>query len=251
MITIENIAPNAHRITVMGAFHYDDAEKSVAFAKERLASKEGGSLLIDLTALADFSFSAVSDELMHIPSMLKFVYSLDRIAIISDEEWLRSAARLESALLPGVEYQVYDDDEAEAALAWVTQEVDAPHLGAFTEIDVGNPAIAAFQLAGRLDSAESERGIAMVEARLQDPDCSSLMMVIKGWHGFDAELLFDFGLMRSKINLINEIDRYAIIGGPDWIGGTAQIMGSLVKPKIRAFDLDDQDEAVAWLNEPR
>ncbi|MEM7701328.1 MAG: STAS/SEC14 domain-containing protein [Pseudomonadota bacterium] len=248
MISIETISPKAHRITAMGAFHFEDAEKFVAFAKERLASKEGGNLLIDLTALADFTFSAVSDQLMHIPSLLQFIYSLDRIAILSDEEWLRSAARLESALLPGVAYQVYDEDEADAAMAWVTEEVEEPHLGAFAEIDVGNASIAAFQLAGRLDSAESERGIAMVEARLKDPACSKLMMVIQSWHGFDAELLFDFGLMRSKMGLISEIDRYAIVGGPDWLGGTAQIMGALVKPKIRAFDLDDQDDAVGWLS---
>lgn len=248
MLDIEELSPSAHRVTVMGAFHYDDAEKFIAFAKDHNADGKGGNLLIDLTALADFTFSAVSDQLMHVPSLLKYIYSLDRIAIISDEEWLRSAARLESVLLPGVEYQVYDEDEADAALAWVTEEVDEPHLGAFTELNVGDPSIAAFQLAGRLDSAESERGIAMVEARLKDSSCSSLMMVIKSWHGFEAELLFDFGLMRSKLGLIDEIERYAIVGGPSWIGGTAQIMGALVKPDIRAFDEDEQEEALAWLS---
>ncbi len=247
MLNIEELSPRAHRITVMGPFHYEDAEKFVAFAKERLAAKDGGNLLIDLTALADFTFSAVSDQLMHVPSLLKFVYSLDRIAIISDEEWLRSAARLESILLPGVEYQVYDDDEADTALAWVTQEVDEPHLDAFSELDVDDSSIAAFQLAGRLDSAESARAIAMVEERLKAPECRHLMMVIKSLHGFDAQLLFDFGLMRSKMHLIYEIDRYAIVGGPDWLGGTAQMMGALVKPQIRAFDDDEQDKALAWL----
>ena len=88
----------------------------------------------------------------------------------------------------------------------------------------------------------------MVEERLKNPDCKALMMVIKSWHGFEAELLFDFGLMRSKLGLIDEIERYAIVGGPSWIGGTAQIMGALVKPDIRAFDEDEQDEAVAWLS---
>ena len=248
MLEVEELAPNVHRVTVMGAFQYADAEKFIAFAKERITSEKGGNVLFDLTSMADFTFSAVSDQMMHIPSLLKFVYSLDRIAIISDEGWLRSAARLESVLLPGVDYQVYADDAAAAALAWVSEEVDDPHLDAFSEMDVGDPSIAAFQLAGRLDTAESERGIAMVEARLKDPDCSSLMMVIKSWHGFEAELLFEFGLMRSKMSLIDEIDRYASVGGPDWLRGTAQMMGALIKPEIRAFELEDLDEAVAWLS---
>ncbi|MEO0590331.1 MAG: STAS/SEC14 domain-containing protein [Pseudomonadota bacterium] len=247
MLEIEQLSPKAHRIVAMVEFREEDAHKLVAFAKEQVAAGGGGHVLIDMTALAGFSWSAVTIELAHMGALLKWVYGLDRIAIISDEDWIRTGARLESALLPGVVYEVYDDDEADAALAWVTEEQDNPHTGAFHELDLGNPAIAAFQLAGRLDSAESERGIAMVEARLKDPECSKLMMVIKSWHGFDAELLFDFGLMRSKMHLIDDIDRYAIVGGPSWIGGTAQLMGKLIKPDIRAFDDEEQSEAAAWL----
>ena len=248
MITIESIARHAHRVNVMAEFRQADVEELLEFVKQRNADGGGGNLLIDVTSMAGFSWSAVMEEIGHMGAFMKYVYALDRIAIISDEAWMRTAARLESILLPGVEYQVYDDDEAETALAWVLEEVDEPHLNAFQELDLGDPSIAAFQLAGRLDSAESERGIAMVEARLRDPECTRLMMVIKSWHGFDAELLFDFGLMRSKLGLIDEIERYAIVGGPSWIGGTAQIMGALVKPDIRSFDEDEQDEAVAWLS---
>lgn len=249
MITIENIAPHAHRVNVMAEFRQADVKELLAFVKKRNADGGGGNLLIDVTAMAGFSWSAVLEEIGHMGAFMKYIYGLDRIAIISDEEWIRTAARLESILLPGVEYQVYDDDEAETALAWILEEVDDPHLDAFQELELGDASIAAFQLAGRLDSAESARGLAMVEARLKEPECKALMMVIKSWHGFEAELLFDFGLMRSKLGLIDEIERYAIVGGPSWIGGTAQIMGALVKPEIRAFDDDEQDKALAWLSE--
>lgn len=249
MITIETLSPKAHRVTVMGAFHYEDAEKFVALGKERLASGERGNLLIDVTAMADFSASAIGDQLVHIPSMLQFIYSLDRIAFISDEEWMRSAARLESMLLPGVAYQVYDDDEKDAALAWLLEEEDAPHKGAFREIELGRDDVAAFEVVGRLDGPESERGIAMVEDRLNDPKCAKLMMVIRHWHGFEAELLFSPKLMASKLKLIDRIERYAIVGGPSWVGGVAETMGHLIKPEIKAFDLDDEDEALEWLVE--
>ena len=247
MLNIETLSPKAHRVTVMGPFHYEDAEGLVAFAKERLASGERGNLLIDVTSLADFTFAAISDQMMHIPSMLQFVYSLDRIAFISDEEWLRSAARLESMLLPGVTYQVYDDDEKDAALAWVLEEEDGPHKGAFRELDIGRADVAAFEVVGRLDGPESERGMAMVEERLNDPACAKLMMVIRHWHGFEAELLFSPSLLSSKLKLVDKIERYAIVGGPGWVGGVAETMGKLIKPEIKAFDLDEQDEALEWL----
>ena len=56
-------------------------------------------------------------------------------------------------------------------------------------------------------------------------------------------------VMSNKLDMINQIERYAIVGGPDWVGGFSGLMGKMLKPEIRAFDLDDQDDAVRWLSE--
>lgn len=249
MIDIEQISDNAHRITFMAEFRQEDAQRLVDFAKERNEAGGGGNVLFDATAVQGFTFGAVTIELAHIPALTKWVYGIDRIAIVSDEEWIRTASRLESALLPGVTYQVYDEDEADAARAWVLEEADHPHTGAFHELDIGKPGIAAFELSGRLDRAESERGVAMVRAALEDPDCSRLMIVISHWHGFDMGAMFSSEVMGGKLDLIGKLDRYAIVGGPDWIGTMSGVIGMLLKPEIRSFDLDEQDEAVKWLSE--
>ncbi len=251
MIEVEQIAPDAHRIVAMAEFRQDDAQRIVDFAKEQLDSGGGGSLLIDLTSMAGFSFSAITVELAHLPSVLRYAYKLDRIAIISDEDWIRSAARVESALMPGLTYEVYDEDEADTARAWVLGEEDSPHKGAIRELDIGKPEIAVFELNGRLDRDESERGVAMVRARLEAPDCSRLMLIIKGWHGFDVDTMFSSQVMGGKLDLIGKLDRYAIVGGPDWIGGMASVIGALLKPEIRSFDLDEQVEALDWLKGER
>lgn len=249
MIDIEKISDKAHRIAMMEEFHQADAEQLVDFAKKRNAAGGGGNLLFDATAVAGFTFSAVTVELAHIPTLMKWIYGADRIAIVADEKWIRTGSRLESALLPGVTYEVYDEDEAEAARAWILEEADSPHTGAFHELDIGKPGIAAFELAGRLDREESERGVAMVRARIEDPDCSKLMIVIRNWHGFDLGSMFSSEVMRGKLDLIGKLDRYAIVGGPDWIRGFVGPINLLLKPDIRAFDLDERDEAVEWLEE--
>jgi len=248
MIDIEQISDTAYRMVVMEEFRQVDAQRIVDFAKERNAAGGGGNLLADLTAMTGFSFSAVSVELAHIPSLMRWVYGLDTIAIISDEDWIRTAARLESALLPGLAYAVYDENEVEAAKAWVLNQAEAPHTGAFHALGIGKPGIAAFELTGRLDREESERGVAMVRARLEEPDCSKLMIVIRNWHGFDIDAMFSRQVMGGKLDLIGKLDRYAIVGGPDWIGGMAGAIGKLLKPEIRAFDLDDRDDALEWLS---
>ena len=247
MIDFEKLSDNAHRIVVMAEFQQSDAEKLVQFAAERNAAGGGGNLLLDVTAVTDFTFSAVAVEFAHIPSLVKWIYGLDRIAIISDDDWVRTGARLESALLPGVVYEVYDEDEEDAARAWVLGQADGAHTGAVRELDIGNPNIAAFEISGRLDREESERGTQMIRARFAATDCSRLMLVIRNWHGFDIDTLLSTQVFAGKLELMKQLERYAIVGGPSWIGNLAGVMNTLVKPDLKAFPLDQQDEAVAWL----
>lgn len=246
MIDIEEIGPKVHRIAVYGEAHEDDARAFVEFARERLAAGGGGNLLVDFVSLADFTFSAVSEELLHVPMLLRWLRSLDRIGIVSDEEWMRTAARLESVLLPGISYAVYDEDEADAARRWVLGEIDHPHGGAVNELDLGED-IAGFELVGRLDREEAERALDTVRARLTGTECSKLMVVVRKWHGFEADAALSSHVMNAKIDLLKHCDRYAVVGGPDWIRALAGTFGKLVKPEVRTFDLDEEEAALRWL----
>jgi hypothetical protein len=42
-----------------------------------------------------------------------------RVAIVSDQAWIRAATRLESAVLPFISYRVFEPAERDQALAWV------------------------------------------------------------------------------------------------------------------------------------
>ncbi len=247
MIDIDQIAPNAHRIVIMEEFHQADAQRIVEFARQQNAGGKGGNLLLDLTAMATFNLSAISAELAHLPTLMQLLYKLDRIAIVSDDEWVRNLSRLESALLPGVTYQVYDDDEEPAARAWIMGETDEPRSHAFFELELGKPGIAAFELSGRLDLEQAKRGVELVRQRLEQPDCSRLLLVIRSWHGFDMEAMFNGDLIAGKFDVIDSIERYAIVGGPGWVRTAAQVARNFITPKIRTFDLYEQSEAVAWL----
>ena len=65
-------------------------------------------------------------------------------------------------------------------------------------------------------------------------------------HGLDGMSL---QTMADKVGLINELDRYAVVGGPGWVAGMARAVGALMTPDIRVFDLDQRAEAEAWLSE--
>lgn len=120
MIDIERIAPDAHQFLVYGEISRDDIAAFIAFAKAQVESGERSHALFDMTSIASLpTLSAITLELANMGTLMKWVYQLDRIAVVSDEAWLRAASRIESALLPGVSYAVYDADEADKARAFV------------------------------------------------------------------------------------------------------------------------------------
>lgn len=246
MIDIERISPKAHQMLVYGEITPADTRKFVAFAKQQAAAGEGGHLLIDMVSMAGFSWSAIVEELAHVPVLMRWLYSLDRIALVSDEEWIRTMARLESALLPGVSYAVYDADEVEAARAWVLEDSARAHAGAVAERDVG-PDVAVIELTGRLDREETENGLDLVRARLVATGATRLMVVIRKWHGFDPDAALSGKVMQGQLDLLDKLDRYAVVGGPGWLRQMASTFGPLVKPEVRSFDADEEDAALAWL----
>lgn len=248
MISIERLSTKSHQIVIYGEVNGDDLAQLTAFAKDQNTQGLGGNALFDLVSMASFSWTAMLGELAHVPALLQWIYRLDRIAVVSDEEWIRSAARLESALLPGLAYAVYDAHEAERARAWVLEESAHPYTGALTERDAG-AGIAVLELTGRLDRHETERVLALLHDKLADPACARLMLVVRQWHGFDADTAFSSAVWQGKVGLIDQIERYALVGGPVWLRQMAAAFGALVKPEVRTFDLADEEAALVWLRE--
>ena len=255
MIAIEKIAANAHCIVVMGAFDEADAKQVVEFAKSQATIADdtegtsGGNLLINLSALSNFSLSAIGEELRNVPVLWQYIRGLERIAIVSDQGWIRNLARLESALLPNVTYEVYSEDEAETAREWVLGTAQKPHAEAVRRIEEDRRGMFALAVSGRLDRETASRVLSEASEALSDPDCSRLLVVIENWHGFDMDTLMSEGLFSTKIDLIDKIDRYAIVGGPGWLRSLATGIAPMIACEIRGFDDTQKNEAIAWLEE--
>ena len=121
----------------------------------------------------------------HLGVVLRMLGKLDRIAIVADEPWLRTAARIESAMPPGVTYEVFSSDKAGQARDWVLSKTDRPHGDAVRVIDVGDPSIVAFELDGRIDRQNAEDAVSQLKATLDASNATLMMARVKNWQGFD------------------------------------------------------------------
>jgi hypothetical protein len=66
---------------------------------------------IELTSLAGYMARALP--------LLGKLDKFGRIAVVADQAWVRSGTRLESAMLPMLNYRVFMPEERAEALAWV------------------------------------------------------------------------------------------------------------------------------------
>ena len=73
------------------------------------------------------AFSAIAEEMRHIPLLFRMIRQIDRVAIVADEAWVRIASRIESALIPGVHYEVYPREEAAHAREWLLRRAEGAH----------------------------------------------------------------------------------------------------------------------------
>lgn len=129
MLTLTPIPPAALEITVEGPLVREDVARAIAEIDAMLDTVERLDILADVRGKPDIHPSLILEELKHLPTLFRMMRAIDRIAVIADENWVRTAAKIEGKLIPGVTYEVYTRDQADDARAWLLRQTDDPHPG--------------------------------------------------------------------------------------------------------------------------
>ncbi|MCP4328450.1 MAG: STAS/SEC14 domain-containing protein [Alphaproteobacteria bacterium] len=73
----------------------------------------------------------------------------------------------------------------------------------------------------------------------------ALMFMDESFEGWSAEAMWDdakFGL-----NHIREVERIALVGGPEWVRKAGRLMAHFIPAEVRIFDADELDDAISWV----
>ena len=116
--------PAMNRIDVALSGRLDRAE-IVEALDDLLKHSEGMTHARMLYTVQDFempSLGALSAEILRMPSVIGLVSRFDRIAVLSNTGWLRSAAEIEGAMIPHIALKSFPLSECEAAEDWLEGE---------------------------------------------------------------------------------------------------------------------------------
>lgn len=119
MLTVTRPSPDRLDIDLRGSL---DADAMRAGLDEIIALSEGmrnGRMLYRITDFAMPTLGALGVEFQRLPKLFALVARFDRCAVVSDAAWLRRAAEIEGALIPGLKIKSFDLPDAAAAEAWL------------------------------------------------------------------------------------------------------------------------------------
>ena len=232
-----------------GRLEQSDVARSMDLLDAAFAQGGLVHLFIEVPDFKGLSGDAWLSDLSHGLHYLTRLKQFGRVAIVSDQSWVRTISRIESALLPFLTYEVYTSGQRDHALAWVRGEVGDPHCAPLRILESDDADILAFVIDGRITPAAIDLIYDRL-AQLADGDRTlKILALIKHYDGFDPAILIHSRYFDLELSLLRHTWRYAIVGGPNWLGRAADLANPLLRMDLRHFPIDAEIAARAWLME--
>ncbi|HEY8585969.1 MAG TPA: STAS/SEC14 domain-containing protein [Rhodanobacter sp.] len=169
-----------------------------------------------------------------------------RMAIVSDIRWLENAIKLFGLFSPG-ELRHFKSADYAAASDWVCEQ-DRARIGATLDADAG-----ILVLEPAADTALSEDDFEAVGKTigdyLKDHDRLHGIMIhsrrFPGWQSIGAL----FAHLKFVNSIHDKIGKVAMVTNSPMGSFADHVLDPLMLAKVRKFDYDQRDEAMAWLKD--
>jgi hypothetical protein len=119
MISWTSLSPRALKAVVEGRVTKDDVREAFQRMDALLDGSGKVDLLADVRGQVSIELSAIGEEMRHLSILGRMLSQMDRVALIADPAWIRTVGRIESHLLPHIDYRVYERGQADEARAFV------------------------------------------------------------------------------------------------------------------------------------
>ena len=126
MLTITPLSSRAIEVVAEGRFTAADVGPALNRLWEVLDEMPQLDILADVRGSPSIGLSAIIEEVKHLPSLFRLIRQVERVAIVADAGWVRAISKIESMVIPGVHYEVYERHEAAHARLWVLRQTDDP-----------------------------------------------------------------------------------------------------------------------------
>ena len=119
MFTISKPQPNRVDLDISGKIDSETMRAALDDLIEASKDVENGRMLYRIPEMAWPTIGALSMELVRLPALFGLLKTFDKCAVLTDATWIKTAAELEGALLPGLEIKAFSLSQTSEAEAWL------------------------------------------------------------------------------------------------------------------------------------
>jgi hypothetical protein len=247
MIEFIDSADDVIALKVSGKLMRDELEEVTARLERSFADHAKTHVYVEIEDYRGFELAALPDYLPHAFAMMKRLDRFGRVAVVSDQSWIRWATRLESALLPHISYEVFEGAERHRALAWVEGKLNPLHDPSIRIIETDRPGTFGLELNGRIGAADARAAADYFNEAMEGTQKLRLLARVKNVDGAELGALFGHEFLEARIGMLKRLERYAVVGGPVWLCAWIAAVGPLVGVELRHFPAEEEAAAWAWL----
>lgn len=136
MLLIRKTAPNRIEIELSAPLDSVMMEAGLDDLIEKSEGIENGVILYRITSFSMPTFGAFVTEMEKLPQLMHLLGKFEKCAVLTDQGWLKAAAVVEGALLPGLQIKAFDLAEHTAAEAWLAGNDDEDPEDGFDNMPV-------------------------------------------------------------------------------------------------------------------
>jgi hypothetical protein len=126
MISYTSLSPRALEAVIEGRVTKEDVREAFTRMGELMDSNDKVDMLADVRTGVHIELAALGEEMRHLSQVGRMLSKMDRVALVADQAWIRAAGRIESYVLPRIDYRVFTRAEADAARAFILRQDAAP-----------------------------------------------------------------------------------------------------------------------------
>ncbi|NJC04345.1 hypothetical protein GGQ97_000138 [Sphingomonas kaistensis] len=119
MLTIHDSRRDVLALTIVGDITGADLDTVMDRLDPLMEGTGKVHLFVETKAIHGLQLTALPSYVARAMPLLGKLDRFGRVAVVSDQAWIRAGTRLESMMLPFIAYRVFMPDERDAALAWV------------------------------------------------------------------------------------------------------------------------------------
>lgn len=123
MIEILPSPPHVAAFRFQGRLTGEDYDRCIAEIESRLSAHERIGIYSDLAGMTGLTPEAMGKDLRFALGHLGEFHRFARGAIVTGSEWLARATRFAAMFFPRTEIRTFEPGEAEAAMAWASEDL--------------------------------------------------------------------------------------------------------------------------------